>query len=65
MYDKELLEKLDAIWQEYPHLRFGQLIDRIFTIAGSYPSGIFYVDDERVLDAREKYKNYIDDLKNF
>ena len=65
MYDKELIELFDALWQKNPHLRFGQLLDNVLTIAGGAPGRLFYMENDRVKTAIEGYAKYIDEFKNF
>lgn len=65
MYNPELLDRLGKLWEAHPHQRFGQLIDNIFTVAGSYPNGIFYMEDSSVIKAIEKFEEHIDTYKNF
>lgn len=45
---KDILERLEKIWNEYPDLRLGQLILNVY----SDPT-LYYVEDDKLLSAME------------
>jgi len=51
---KSFLKSFESLWNEYPDLRFGQLI-HILKVNGNLNRDTFYVEDEDFLEAIEKY----------
>jgi len=55
----EVLSEIRKVWEKYPDLRLGQLIDNIVSRT---PCPLFYIEDEDLVERMEKFyqdKRYI------
>lgn len=43
MYDPDLLDKINILWEHYPHLRLGQLLHSVEVI--SFSGSMFTIED--------------------
>ena len=48
----EILDKLKEVWEEYPDLRLGQLIDNV---VGRSPWPLFYIEDKDLVEKVKKF----------
>ena len=48
----EILDKLKEVWEKYPDLRLGQLIDNV---VGRSPHPLFYIEDKDLVERVKKF----------
>ena len=53
-YNAEILRQISEVWEKFPHLRLGQLIDNA---KGDEP--LFYLTDEALIDALQRYERIV------
>ena len=59
MYDREIIDKLNELWELVPHLSFGHLLQRVYRLAFNYSDS---ATNESILRA---INQNIDFYKNF
>lgn len=50
-----ILSKIQAIWERYPDMRFGQLLANLFP---KYESNLFHPEDDRLEQALDEFQNF-------
>jgi hypothetical protein len=50
-----MLEKIRVLWEKYPDLRLGQLIENVRGQSGLGEVDLFYIEDDRMEQALDEY----------
>lgn len=53
----EIMKRFQELWERYPDLRFGQLVENVLKIGGKGNHCIFSIEDDVTLERLEEYSN--------
>jgi len=53
----DILKRLEIVWEKYPDLRLGQLIQNVFS---EYEILLYYIEDNEIIKVMENFYNNLD-----